>query len=446
MKTALLAAISVVVAIALIFAGTLLGAAIPGLDSAAQRILSNDGGSAAEGGSGGELDVELQEEIFQKLESTFFEPIDADILSRSAIDGMLAGLDDPYTYYFDPEEYASLVETTSGEYSGVGMVLMMNGLLPTVVSVFEGSPAAEAGIKGGDIVLAVAGSSTQGLTLMQVVSDIKGEEGSEVQLKMYRPAAPLSTTTTLTAEGGSDPATDAAEAERIADTATVDLTQVPEGGSDQTYTLTRRTIVVPTTTTTIMDDKGKKVAHIVLSTFASEKAAAELRSVVETAIYEDKVDAIVLDIRGNGGGLLDQAVEVASIFIDSGVIVSTKGLHYPEEQLQASGDAISPDIPLYLLVDGYSASASEILAGALQDYARAALLGETTFGKGLVQNIEPLSNGGAVKVTIAVYLTPKGRDINETGITPDVVAPDDPATEDVDETLEKALDLIASGG
>ena len=130
---------------------------------------------------------------------------------------------------------------------------------------------------------------------MQVVSDIKGEEGSEVQLKMYRPAAPLSTTTTLTAEGGSDPATDAAEAERIADTATVDLTQVPEGGSDQTYTLTRRTIVVPTTTTTIMDDKGKKVAHIVLSTFASEKRRPT-RSVVETAIYEDKVDAIVLDI------------------------------------------------------------------------------------------------------------------------------------------------------
>ena len=113
--------------------------------------------------------------------------------------------------------------------------------------------------------------------------------------------------------------------------------------------------------------------------------------------------------------------------------------------MAATGNAVA-DVPLYVLTDKYSASASEIVAGALQDYGRATLVGETTFGKGLVQSIEPLSNGGAVKVTTAVYLTPKGRDINKTGISPDVVAPDDPATEDVDETLEKALDLIAAAG
>ena len=126
---------------------------------------------------------------------------------------------------------------------------------------------------------------------------------------------------------------------------------------------------------------------------------------------------------------------MASIFIDTGVIVSTEGLHSPKEVLSATGDAFT-DVPLYVLVDEYTASASEIVSGALQDYGRATLVGETTFGKGLVQTLEPLSNGGAIKVTTAVYLTPKGRDINATGISPDVVAPDDPQTTDVDEGLE----------
>ena len=136
--------------------------------------------------------------------------------------------------------------------------------------------------------------------------------------------------------------------------------------------------------------------------------------------------------------------KVASIFIRTGVIVSTEGLHSKEVELRASGNAVDP-VPLYVLCDKYSASASEIVAGALQDYSRATLVGETTFGKGLVQSIEPLSNEGALKVTTAVYLTPKGRDINETGIVPDVVAPDDPATKDIDETVQKVLELIASG-
>jgi carboxyl-terminal processing protease len=441
LRTALLAALSVVVAVALIFVGTLLGAAVPELDSAAQKVLGKyTATQTVDDGSGGQIDSALQDEILHKLEATYYQAVDPDTLALSAIDGMLGSLNDPYTVYYTPKEYSDLIEETSGSYSGVGMVLMMNGLLPTVVSVFDGSPAAAADIQSGDIILSVEGVSTSGRTLDEVVADIKGTEGTTVQLEMYHPATPV--TTTSTTESQAKGATESTVTTESPETLAIDLSGLPQGGTTKQYTLTRRPIVIPTTKTEIKDDAGKKVVYIILYTFNNQNTSQELRSVVESAITKDKVDAIILDLRGNTGGLLNEAVKVASIFIKSGTIVSTQGLHFPEKAETATGNAVS-NIPLYVLTDKYSASASEIVAGALQDYGRATLVGETTFGKGLVQQIEPLSNGGAVKVTIEVYLTPKGRDINKMGIVPDVVAPDDPATEDVDETLEKTLDLIA---
>jgi carboxyl-terminal processing protease len=444
-RTALIAALSVVLAVALIFAGAILGAAVPQVDQAAQTVLGKDSTNESQGdGTGSQVDTDLQNEILQKLEDTYYKAIDAEALSSSAVEGMLASLDDPYTVYYTPQEYQDLIEQTSGSYSGVGLVLMMNGQVPTVVSVFEGSPAADAGIESGDIIVSVDGGTTSGRTLDEVVGDIKGVEGTKVELGIYRPATPITTTSTTVAESQGDAdGTQTTTTEDISATLMIDLAGLPQGGVSKSYTMTRRSIDIPTTETTILDEGGKKVAYIVLYTFANENAGEQLRNEVESAMADDQVDAIILDLRGNGGGLLDEAIKVASIFIDNGVIVSTKGLHYPEKTESAAGDAVS-DIPLYLLTDKYSASASEIVAGALQDYGRATLVGETTFGKGLVQQIEPLSNGGAVKVTIEVYLTPKGRDINKTGIAPDVVAPDDPATQDVDETVEKALDLISA--
>jgi carboxyl-terminal processing protease len=166
---------------------------------------------------------------------------------------------------------------------------------------------------------------------------------------------------------------------------------------------------------------------------------------VEKAVNVDKVAAIILDLRGNGGGYLNEGIGVASLFIKSGsTIVSDSGLHSPEHAYKATGGAFT-DVPLYVLVDRNTASASEIVAGALQDYKRATLIGETTFGKGLVQSLEPLTNGGLLKVTSAVYLTPKGRNINKKGITPDVVAPENPATPDVDNGVNAALKLIEAG-
>ena len=202
-------------------------------------------------------------------------------------------------------------------------------------------------------------------------------------------------------------------------------------------TVPRKTV----TESEILQVEDKKVAHISFFTF-SDGSASALRAEVQKAVERDGVDAIILDLRSNGGGLLDEAIEAASIFVEEGTIVSTEGLHSPEQVYPAGGDAYT-QVPLYVLTDPYTASASEILSGALQDYERAILVGETTFGKGLVQTLEPLSNGGAIKVTTAVYYTPDGRDINKTGIEPDVVAPDDLETLEEDECVEAALDLIS---
>ena len=438
-KIPLLIVAGVVAAVLLVSGGLLLG-----LNAEVRDALRGVLPSGVFGGSEEGSDYSLQQEVLGKLDSTFYKQVDDAALRVDAIDGMVAGLDDPYTVYMDPEEYASFQEHTSGSYSGVGMTVEMKDRLVTVVSTFKGSPAQLAGIRPGDIILAVDGISTEGQNLDEVVGRIKGDEGTEVTLKLYRPVA--STTTTVASSGGGPGATVTTTpgptdtTDRPADT-TAEAFQLPPGGETEDYRLTRRAIVVPVTESETLAVAGKKVVLIRFFTF-SDGSAAELRAQVEKALDTERAAAIILDLRSNGGGLLDEAVDVASIFIPSGVIVTTEGLHSPKETYNATGGAYI-QVPLYVLTDQYTASASEIVSGALQDDRRATLVGETTFGKGLVQSIEPLSNGGALKVTTAVYLTPKGRDINKTGIAPDVVAPDDPNTVNVDEGLQAALGLIS---
>jgi carboxyl-terminal processing protease len=422
---------SLLIAVLLIFAGFLLG-----MDPQIGGAVSDVFGVEPYDGA----DYRLQQEVLDKLEQSYYKEIDPKVLQVGAIDGMLAGLADPYTVYMDPEEYASWRDMTSGSYSGVGIVVVMKDHLVTAASVFEASPAATAGIQQDDVVVAVDGVSSDGRTLDQVVGDIKGAADTTVVLKMWRPAVTATTTTTAPSSGETT-STELQGTENDGDP-TVDLSGLPAGGETKDYILTRREISIPSTDMETLTVDGKKVALIALYQFA-EASADDLRAEVETAVQTDKVAAIILDLRGNGGGLLTSAVDVASIFIDTGVIVSTEGLHFDKEILSANGDAITTDVPLYVLVDEYTASASEIVSGALQDYGRATLVGDTTFGKGLVQTLEQLSNGGAIKVTTQVYLTPKGRDINAKGITPDVVAPDDPQTTDADEGLEAVKDLIA---
>lgn len=441
-KTVVLVIAGVFIAAALFVLGVSVGAT-PSVYSALH-------GSTSSASSGSTDTYKLQQEILSRLDAGYYKKIDNTKLQRDAIDGMLAALNDPYTYYMDPTEYADFKEQTSGVYSGVGMSVAMKNRLVTVVAAFEGGPAASAGIKSNDIIVGVNGVSTEGKTLDAVVASIKGTEGSEVTLKIYRPRAATSsstTTATTSAQGnGSTPTTSTTATSTTTTTGTAELTVklagLPAGGQNTEYNLVRKTIDVPVTKTTIMSAGSKKVAVIEFSTF-SQNSAAALRAEVQKAIDTNKVDAIVLDLRGNLGGLLDEAVQVASIFIPKGqVVVSESGLHVSKEVLKAEGGAYS-SIPLYVLTDGYSASASEVVSGALQDDKRATLVGERTYGKGLVQTVETLSNGGAVKLTVAVYLTPKGRDINKTGLTPDVKAADNPATPNVDECLQAALKLIA---
>jgi carboxyl-terminal processing protease len=437
LRTGFLVATGVIVAALLVFCGFILGAD-PGARARLQGLLPQGCGVAS---SSATPEDELQDEVMQKLQSTYYKEVDPAVLEEKAIDGMVAALDDPYTVYMDPKEYASFLEDTSGSYSGVGMVVELKDRLVTIVSTFKDSPAESAGIKAGDIIMSVDGVSTSGQNLDEVVGQIKGPEGTTVVLSVYRVAS--STATTVASEEGDDPGTGGTGDEVSEDdqSNTADTSQLPAGGDATDYTLTRKTISIPVTETEILTAEDKKVAHISFFTF-SDGSATALRAEVEKAVERDRVDAIILDLRSNGGGLLDEAIDVASIFVEKGRIVSTEGLHSPEQVFSAGGDAYA-QVPLCVLTDPYTASASEIVSGALQDYGRAVLVGETTFGKGLVQSLEPLSNGGAIKVTTAVYLTPEGRDINKTGIEPDVVAPDNVETLDEDECVDAALDLIS---
>jgi len=391
-------------------------------------------GSSSGSGKGTGVSYALQNTVLKSIENSYYKAVDPSALENDAINGMVAGLNDPYTVYLNPQEYASLNDDLSGSYSGVGMVDEMENGFITTTTVFKGTPAALAGIQRGDIIVSVNGASTAGLDPDQVVAKIQGKSGTKVTLGMYRPLASLAATTTTTINSGS-----AATSSTITASS---LSRLPPGGTTRNYSLVRRTIAIPEVTTEMLTAAGKKVAHISLAVFSKGSATA-LRAAVKQAVQTDKVSAIVLDLRGNGGGLLNEAVGVASIFIPHGVIVTTQGLHSPKESYNATGGAYA-QIPLYVLVDQDTASASEIVSGALQDYKRATLIGVTTFGKGVVQSIEPLSNGGAVKVTTAEYLTPNGRDINKKGITPDVVVPNNLSTPNFDAPLQRALKLIGS--
>jgi carboxyl-terminal processing protease len=420
-RSSLRAPVLVLVAL-LVFGGVFLLGAGFGASSGFRDVLRSVLPSSVASSLLGPRDLyPLQREVLQRVEQSFYKDFDPASLEDSAVKGMVAGLNDPYTDYFNPTEYASFNEHTEGKYTGVGMVVEMNGTFVQVVTAFKGSPAELGGVKPGDIVLGVDKVPTDGLSLEQVVAKIKGLEGTTVTLQIYHLPAGSATGAGASKQG---------------------LTDLPTGGESAEVTLERKAIDVPVVETEIKTTGNKKAAHITLTTF-SDGSAKKLREAVATALDQDKVDAIILDLRNNGGGLLLEAVDIASIFIPSGVVVTTEGLHSPKQVFEVTGGAI-PDVPVYLLVNSFSASASEIVAAALKDHQRATLVGETTFGKGLVQSVLGLNNGGALKVTTAVYLTPNGTDINKKGITPDVEVKTD-ATTAGDPVLDKALELVLQG-
>jgi carboxyl-terminal processing protease len=342
---------------------------------------------------------ELQQRIIEELQSRYYKPVDVSKLSRAGVDGTLKSLKDPYTVYLDPKENRALQITESGQYSGIGASLQKKSGGLVITNVFPGSPAAKAGLKPGDVILTVDGKAVAGQDLDAAVARIKGPEATTVRLEV-RPKG---------------------------------------GGATRELNLTRRRIEIPQTTRKMEKAGGVKVGYVRLFSFA-ELASRDVRRDVE-ALGKQGAQAYVFDLRYNPGGLLTQAVDVSNVFM-KGLVTTTKGFNSPSETYTAKGP-VATGKPLVLLVNEYSASASEIVTGALKDSGRATVVGTRTFGKGLVQTIVSMGDGDALKLTTAVYLTPDGTDINKKGIVPDIVVKDDPKTKK-DEVLQRALAYIAA--
>ena len=346
-----------------------------------------------------EDDGALRSELVDTIQDNFYKPVDHSKLEDASLKGIVQSLDDPYSHYLTPKEARAFQESVSGEFEGVGMSVEKDSRGLRVLNVFDGSPAASAGIRKQDLIVSVNGRSIAGLSSDLATGRIKGPAGTKVQLEVFTP-------------GSEDTRTVKVERERIH---------------------------VPVATGRVVERDGRKIGVVKLTAFSSG-AHAVLRRQVDK-VLDQGAQALVLDLRGNGGGLLTEGVLVSSIFIEDGRIVSVRGRHRAERVENAQGDAIDPKIPVVVLVDGGSASASEIVTGALRDRHRATVVGVNTFGKGLVQEVEPLSNGGYLDLTVANYYLPGGKTITTKGIKPQVKAVDKPRTTR-DEALPVALDVL----
>jgi carboxyl-terminal processing protease len=345
---------------------------------------------------------ELQQRIIEELEGRYYKEVNVRKLKEAGADGALKVLDDPYTVYMTAAETKKFDEETMGQYSGIGVVVDKNddGRL-MVTDVLEGSPAQKAGMRAGDEIVSVDGKPARGEPVEVNTRRIKGAEGTKVDI------------------------------------------EVRHAGEKQTETLTitRAKLKVPQTDTRIIEENGMKVGYLELNEFA-DGVGKTVRKDIE-ALEDEGAEAIVLDLRYNPGGFLAEAIDVTSDFLEDGLIVITEGLNWPRKEYEATGRAAT-DLPLVVLVNPYSASASEITAGALKDNDRATIIGQRSFGKGLIQTIVDLPDGATLKLTTAIYLTPDGTDINKKGIKPDIKAPDLPKTKQ-DETLDRALEYLTAG-
>jgi carboxyl-terminal processing protease len=346
-----------------------------------------------------EEDRALRAEVVEAIKDNFYRPVDEERLDDASLKGIVDSLDDQYSHYLTPDEAEQFQESVSGQFEGVGMNVEEDRRGLKVLRVFEGSPARKAGIGEGDLILAVNGRSIAGVNSEVATGRIKGPSGTRVRLQVFTP--------------GDD--------------------------RPRTVSVERARIEVPVASGRIVRRDGQKVGVVELISFSSGAHGLLRRQIRK--VLDRGAEGIVLDLRGNGGGLLTEAVLVSSIFIEDGEIVSVRGRARPERVEDAEGDAIDADVPVVALVDGGSASASEIVTGALRDRGRGTVVGTNTFGKGLVQEVESLSNGGVLDLTVARYYLPGGETIGRNGIKPQVKARDETGTER-DEALPVALDAV----
>lgn len=345
--------------------------------------------------------LDLFGDIFERIRAQYVEDVDAGELIEAAIDGMLTSLD-PHSSYLSPDDAAQMRVQTRGEFGGLGIEVTQEEGFVKVVSPIDGTPADEAGVEAGDFITHVNGDSVLGLTLDEAVEMMRGPVGSEILITVVR-------------EGETEPF----DVSIIRDT--IKLTAV--------RTRTQGDTVVLRITT--FNDQ----------TYTNLEAG--LAEQVETLGGIDKVNGIVVDLRNNPGGLLNQAISVSDAFLEEGEIVSTRGREVQDgDRYNATAGDLAEGKPIVVLINGGSASASEIVAGALQDHRRAIVVGTKSFGKGSVQTVMPLRGDGAMRLTTARYYTPSGRSIQSLGVSPDIVVQQPrtrPEVEDEEESTARSL-------
>jgi carboxyl-terminal processing protease len=328
---------------------------------------------------GNVVDLGLIQDAMKQVERNYVAPVTVNELTKDALKGMLTRLD-PHSDYMDQEQYQQMTAVTRGQFGGIGVELTLEGKVPEVISPIDGTPAAEAGIEPGDRIVKIDAQPTTGMDVEEIVKRLRGAPGSRVSLTITR-----------------------------TDRSPFDVT------------LTRNVIRVVSVKS---DLKNGNIGYARVSTF-TENTAPELAAAISRlkARANGRLNGFVLDLRNDPGGLLDAAIDVSGAFLDGGVVVTTRGRNNTDDHVYrapATGDLLR-GTPIVVLINSASASAAEIVAGALQDNRRATVMGTRSFGKGSVQTIIPLEGRGALRLTTALYYTPSGRSIQGQGISPDIV-------------------------
>jgi len=323
--------------------------------------------------------IDLFGEVLENIKREYVEDIDQSEVMESAINGVLQSLD-PYSAYMSPELFKEMQTDTKGEFGGLGIEIGMEAGVVKVISPIEGTPAEQAGIKAGDYIVKIGKEQVQGKSLMEAVKLMRGPVGTTIDLTIRRKNVkkPLE------------------------------------------FKITRKVIEVQSVNSEIIS-KEKNIGYVRLKSF-NENSDNQFLKILKKFESKKKIKGYVIDLRNNPGGLLTQAINITDFFLDDGEIVSTKGRKISETRkfFARKGDEINGK-PLVVLINNGSASAAEILAGALKDHKRAIILGENSYGKGSVQSIIPLKNGGGMRLTISKYYLPSGKSISEVGVTPDIL-------------------------
>ena len=346
--------------------------------------------------------IDLFSEVLDKINKEYVDEVNQSDAMDAAINGVLQSLD-PYSAYMSPDSFKNMQTETSGEFGGLGIEVSMEAGVVKVISPIDNSPAEEVGVKAGDYIVKIDDIQVQGKTLSEAVELMRGPVGSDIEITVRR------------------------RGERKA----------------LIFTITRKVIQVASVKSEIKDDK---TAYIRLTSF-NENSSKQIKNKIKEFKKNKEIKNYILDLRNNPGGLLSQAIKISDYFLENGEIVSTKSKRKYENRkwFAKKGDIINGET-MVILINYGSASASEIVAGALQDHKRAILVGESTYGKGSVQSIIPLDNEGAIRLTVSKYFLPSGKSISRVGVNPDIVIAESSdefrINTDTDNQLEYALKLL----